>query len=218
MNEFKIYPVILEISNNRHAGNEARVIRYLLEARCMRFPLSLRLSWNNQAGKKVKKRILSRSELLPFFSTLEPTVVVIESCGSANHWGRKFTEFGHEVKLIAPQYVMPYRRKNKNDFNDAEAIAEATQRSNMTFMPIKSIEQQDAQMLLRIRDRHVQNRVQLSNQIRGLLAEYGLVIPSLGKAALRKALPEFLRRCREYFNRFQPLFILRVIRRIASVR
>lgn len=146
----------------------------------------------NQVGKKVKKRVLTRSEVLPFFSTLEPTLVVIESCGSANYWGRKLIELGHEVKLIAPQYVVPYRRKNKNDFNDAEAIAEAAQRSNMTFVPIKSIEQQDVQMLLRIRDRHVQNRVQLSNQIRGLLAEYGLVLPSLGKAALRKALPEFL--------------------------
>lgn len=67
----------------------------------------------NQVGKKVKKRMLTRSEVLPFFSTLEPTLVVIESCGSASHWGRKLIELGHEVKLIAPQYVVPYRRKNK---------------------------------------------------------------------------------------------------------
>jgi transposase len=108
----------------------------------------------NQAGKKVKKRMLTRSEVLPFFSTIAPTLVVIESCGSANYWGRKLQQLGHEVKLIAPQYVVPYRRKNKNDFNDAEAIAEAAQRSNMTFVPIKSIEQQDVQMVLRIRDRY----------------------------------------------------------------
>ncbi|MFH0266261.1 IS110 family RNA-guided transposase [Vibrio rumoiensis] len=146
----------------------------------------------NQVGKKVKKRVLTRSEVLPFFSTLEPTLVVIESCGSASHWGRKLKELGHEVKLIAPQYVVPYRRKNKNDFNDAEAIAEAAQRSNMTFVPIKTIEQQDVQMLLRVRDRHIQSRTQLSNQIRGLLAEYGLIISSVGRAALRKELPEFL--------------------------
>lgn len=145
----------------------------------------------NQAGKLVKKRVLKRGQVLDAFRQLEACRVVMESCGSANHWAREIQKIGHEVMLIAPQYVVPYRRKNKNDFNDAEAIAEASQRANMTFVPIKSIEQQDIQMLLRIRSRIIGNQVKLANQIRGLLAEYGLTT-GMGKAALRRHLPEVL--------------------------
>ncbi|MEZ9912413.1 transposase, partial [Vibrio breoganii] len=121
----------------------------------------------------------------------EPAIVVMEACGSSNYWAREIQKLGHEVKLIAPQYVVAYRRKNKNDYNDAEAIAECSQRDDMSFVPIKDIEQQDAQMLLRIRERLVKQRTKLSNQIRGMLLEYGLCI-NKGTAALRRALPEFL--------------------------
>lgn len=101
----------------------------------------------------------------------------MEACGSTHYWSRVIVRCGHEVKAIAPQFVTPYRKGNKNDYNDAEAIAEASQRHNMRFVPIKSLEQQDIQMVYRVRERLVKNRTALSNQIRGLLAEYGLVIP-----------------------------------------
>lgn len=146
----------------------------------------------NQAGKLIKKRILNRNEVCTFFSKLAPCTVVMESCGSANYWARTIESLGHKVKLIAPQYVVPYRRKNKNDFNDAQAIAEASQRSDMTFVPIKSVEQQDIQCVLRVRDRYVKSRTKLSNQLRGMLGEYGLIINGVGVASVRKALPLFL--------------------------
>lgn len=145
----------------------------------------------NQVGKLVRKKALKRSEVKQFFSNLEPCTVVMESCGSANYWARVITALGHNVKLIAPQYVVPYRRKNKNDYNDAEAIAEAAQRANMTFVPAKTIEQQDVQMLIRVRDRYIKTRTKVGNQIRGLLAEYGETI-NLGRASLKRRLPEIL--------------------------
>jgi len=145
----------------------------------------------NQAGKLVKKRAIKRADLLSVFARLEPTLIVMEACGGANHWAREFIKLGHQVKLIAPQYVVPYRRKNKNDFNDAEAIAEAAQRPNMTFVPIKSVEQEDIQMVLRIRKRHVKTMVAINNQVRGFLAEYGLCAAK-GKTALAARLPEFI--------------------------
>uniref|UniRef100_UPI0013588D47 IS110 family transposase n=2 Tax=Shewanella litoralis TaxID=2282700 RepID=UPI0013588D47 len=145
----------------------------------------------NQAGKLVKKRAIKRADLLSVFARLEPMLIVMEACGGANHWAREFIKLGHQVKLIAPQYVVPYRRKNKNDFNDAEAIAEAAQRPNMTFVPIKSVEQEDIQMVLRMRKRHVKTMVAINNQVRGFLAEYGLCAAK-GKTALATRLPEFI--------------------------
>lgn len=145
----------------------------------------------NRAGTLVKKKILKRASLLSFFSRQEPCIVVMEACGSANYWHRKLTQLGHKVKLIPPQHVVAYRRKNKNDFNDAQAIAEAAQRDDMTFVEAKTTEQQDIQMLLRIRDRQVRTRTKLNNQIRGLLSEYGVTI-GLGKAALRSQLPDII--------------------------
>ena len=142
-------------------------------------------------GTITKKKQMKRSAVLGFFARLEPATIIMEACGSSNYWGRELQKVGHEVKLIAPQYVVAYRRKNKNDYNDAQAIAEASQRDDMTFVPIKSIEQQDAQMSLRVRDRLVKQRTRLSNQIRGMLLEYGLCM-NKGAVALRRALPEFL--------------------------
>jgi transposase len=115
----------------------------------------------------------------------------MEACGGANYWAREFIALGHEVKLIAPQYVKPFVKGNKNDYNDAEAITEAAQRPNMRFVPIKSVEQQDIQNFHRQRERIKKERTALVNQIRGLLAEYGLVI-NKGVAAVRKDLPLIL--------------------------
>jgi len=115
----------------------------------------------------------------------------MEACGGANYWARELVALGHEVKLIAPQYVKPYVKGNKNDYNDAEAIAEAAQRPSMRFVPIKNIEQQDIQNIHRQRERLKKERTALVNQIRGLLAEYGVII-NRGVASVRRDLPLIL--------------------------
>ena len=145
----------------------------------------------NKMGRFVKKKQLKRKQVLIYMAKLEPCLIVMEACGGANYWARELIALGHQVKLIAPQYVKPYVKGNKNDYNDAEAIAEAAQRPNMRFVPIKSIEQQDVQNFHRQRERIKKERTALVNQVRGLLAEYGLVI-NKGVAAVRKKLPEIL--------------------------
>jgi len=145
----------------------------------------------NQIGRLVKKNQLKRKQLLSHLAKIEPCLVVMEACGGANYWAREIMALGHEVKLIAPQYVKPYVKGNKNDYNDAEAIAEASQRPNMRFVPIKSIEQQDIQNFHRQRERIKKERTALVNQTRGLLAEYGMVI-NKGVAAVRRDLPLIL--------------------------
>ena len=122
----------------------------------------------NQMGRYVKKKQLKRAQLLRYFAQLEPCVVAMEACGGANYWARELKALGHEVKLIAPQYVKPFVKGNKNDYNDAEAIAEAAQRPTMRFVPIKSVEQQDIQNLHRQRERIKKARTALANQARGL--------------------------------------------------
>lgn len=145
----------------------------------------------NQKGRFVKKKQLKRKQVLSTMAKLEPCLIAMEACGGANYWARELIALGHQVKLIAPQYVKPYVKGNKNDYNDAEAIAEAAQRPNMRFVPIKSVEQQDVQNFHRQRERIKKERTALVNQVRGLLAEYGLVI-NKGAAAVRKDLPELL--------------------------
>lgn len=149
------------------------------------------LVWMNRTGKVLKRKQLSRKQVAEYFANLEISTVVMEACGSTHYWSRVITRCGHEVKAIAPQFITAYRKGNKNDYNDAEAIAEASQRENMRFVPLKSLEQQDIQMLHRIRERLIKNRTALSNQIRGLLAEYGLVMPK-GVNHLKAQLPSFL--------------------------
>jgi transposase len=145
----------------------------------------------NKMGRYMKKKQLKRKQVLPYLARLEPCVIAMEACGGANYWAREMKDLGHEVKLIAPQYVKPYVKGNKNDYNDAEAIAEAAQRPTMRFVPIKSVEQQDIQNLHRQRERIKKARTALVNQVRGLLAEYGIVI-NKGVAAVRKGLPGIL--------------------------
>ncbi len=145
----------------------------------------------NQMGRFVQKKQLKRKQVLAYMAKLEPCLIVMEACGGANYWAREFIALGHQVKLIAPQYVKPYVKGNKNDYNDAEAITEAGQRPNMRFVPIKAIEQQDIQNFHCQRERIKKERTALVNQIRGLLAEYGLVIHK-GVAAVRRDLPEML--------------------------
>jgi transposase len=123
----------------------------------------------------VLRRKLKRKEVLTFFASLAPTVIGIEACGGAHYWARELTRLGHEVRLIAPQYVKPYVRRGKNDAADAAAICEAMSRPTMRFVPVKSAESQAALMLAGLRERLVRNRVRLANTIRGYAAEFGIV-------------------------------------------
>lgn len=137
------------------------------------------------------KRKLTRARVLSFFANLPPCLVVMEACGSSHYWARELSQLGHEVKLISPQFVKPYVKGNKNDYNDAEAICEAASRPKMRFVAVKTIEQQDVQGLHRMRQMTIKHRVALSNQIRGLVAEYGIVIAK-GIGHVRRRVPEIL--------------------------
>jgi transposase len=139
---------------------------------------------------QLRKR-LPRGKMRPFFSQLPPCEIGIEACGSAHYWARELTKFGHTVKLIAPQFVKPYRTKGKNDANDAEAICEAISRPKMHFVAVKSEEQQAVLAVHRARELAMTNRTAQANQIRGLLAEFGIVVPQ-GVGKLRAALPGIL--------------------------
>jgi transposase len=145
----------------------------------------------DKSGKNILKKRLMRRELLSFIAKLSPCTIAMEACSGSNYWSRQFKLRGHEVKLISPQYVKPFVKTNKTDANDAQAICEASLRPSMYFVPTKSIEQQDIQSLHRIRERLINSRTRLVNQTRGILAEYGIVIPK-GIYQLHKELPIIL--------------------------
>jgi transposase len=145
----------------------------------------------DERGKAVLKKQLKREQMAPYFANLDPCLIGMEACGSAHYWGRKLQALGHTVKLMAPQFVKPYVKTNKNDATDAEAICEAVSRPNMRFVPIKTVEQQAILSLHRGRQGFVKERTARANQIRGLLAEYGITIPQ-GIAHIKRRLPDFL--------------------------
>ena len=145
----------------------------------------------NEAGKKVFNKQLRRDQMAEFFAKLPPCLVGMEACGSAHHWGRKLTGFGHTVRLMAPQFVKPYVKTNKNDMADAEAICEAVTRPNMRFVPIKDVEQQSVITLHRVRQGFVKDRTACANRIRGLMAEFGLIVPQ-GIGNVAKRVPELI--------------------------
>jgi transposase len=142
-------------------------------------------------GKTVLRRQLRRSEMAKYFANLEPCLIGMEACGSAHYWARKLGEFGHTVKLMAPQFVKPYVKTNKNDMADSEAICEAVSRPNMRFVPIKNVEQQALLSVHRARQGFVKARTAQANQIRGLLSEFGIVMPQ-GIRAIAKRMPDIL--------------------------
>jgi len=142
-------------------------------------------------GKIAFRKQLKRVQVLAFFANLSPCLIGLEACGGAHYWARELLKLGHDARLISPQFVKPYVKGNKNDANDAEAICEAVGRPSMRFVPIKNIEQQDIQMLHRVRSGLVKERTAQANRLRGLLSEYGIVI-GLGLTQLRKRLPEIL--------------------------
>ena len=142
-------------------------------------------------GTKAVGKKFSRQKLKEYLVTLPVCTLAMEACASAHYWARLMKSYGHDVKLIAPQFVKPYVKSNKNDAADAEAICEAAQRPNMRFVPIKAIEQQDIQSIHRMRSLVVARRSAQINQIRGLLLEYGIAVPK-GRSKLLKRLPEIL--------------------------
>lgn len=138
----------------------------------------------------LKKR-LRRAEVLSFFRQQASCEVAMEACGGAHYWARELVRLGHRVKLIAPQFVKPYVKGNKHDAADAEAICEAMSRAQMRFVAVKSVEQQEIQAIHRIRSELIKQRTMKGNQIRGLLAEHGVVIDKRLER-LRTAMPLIL--------------------------
>ena len=128
-------------------------------------------------GSVAFRRVLSRGQLLAFVARQPRCVVAMEACGGAHYWGRKLLDLGHEVRLVPPVYVKPFVKRHKNDRVDAEAICEAASRPTMSFVAVKTAEQQGRAMLFRVRDLLVRQRTQAINALRGHLAEFGLVAP-----------------------------------------
>jgi transposase len=149
----------------------------------------------------VLRRKLRRNEVLPFFAKLPPTAIGMEACGAGHYWARELCKLGHEVKLIAPQHVKAYIKRNKNDGRDAEGLCEAMSRPTMQFVPMKTEEQQAALMLMGVRQQLMTRRTQLSNAIRGHAAEFGLITakgldkiePLLVRIAQDESLPALAR-------------------------
>jgi transposase len=136
-------------------------------------------------GGVVVRRRLRRSRVLPFFATVEPCRIGIEACATGHYWARELSALGHDVRLMAPSYVKPYVKRQKNDAADAEAICEAVGRPTMRFVPVKTVEQQSVMVLHRTRLLLMRQRVRLSNAIRGHMAEYGIVAP-IGREGLQR--------------------------------
>jgi transposase len=143
------------------------------------------------SGKAVLRKQLKRDQMATFFANLPPCLIGMEACGSAHYWARKLQGLGHTVRLMAPQFVKPYVKTNKNDAADAEAICEAVTRPTMRFVPIKNVEQQAVLALHRVRQGLVKARTAQANQMRGLLSEFGLIVPQ-GIAHLYERVPLLL--------------------------
>ena len=144
-----------------------------------------------EGGQGITRCRLSRKKVLLWLANRAPALIGMEACGGAHHWARELTKLGHEVRLIAPQYVKPWVQTNKSDAADARAICRAAQEPGMRFVGLASETQQAVQALHRVRSRSLSNRTALVNQTRGILLEYGVAIPQ-GVASVRKMLPLLL--------------------------
>jgi len=142
----------------------------------------------NDHGKIVFRKTLKRTRLLSFIAQCPPCLIGMEACGGAHYWGREFEKLGHRVGIIAAKFVEPYRKGGKNDSNDAEAICEAVARPNIWFVPVKSPSQQAVLCLHRVRQGVIKERTSLINQVRGLLMEFGIVIPR-GRCPAKAEIP-----------------------------
>jgi transposase len=150
-------------------------------------------------GGVVLQRTVTRGRLVELVASLPPCMIGMEASMGAHHWARRFTQFGHTVRLMVAKFVAPYRKGGKNDGNDAAAICEAVSRPTMRFVPVKSVEQQAVLSLQRVRQGFVEERTATINRIRGLLLEFGAVLPQRaeqvrrGAAALAETLPALAR-------------------------
>ena len=136
------------------------------------------LHGNDEMGRAVFTKRLSRKALVDFVAKVRPCVIGMEACGGSHHWGRLFRQMGHEVRLVAPQYVKAFVRGNKTDSRDAQAIAECVARPSMRLVAVKTTRQQEIASMHRIRERLVRNRTSLGNEMRGILNEFGHTIPT----------------------------------------
>jgi len=154
----------------------------------------------DRSGAVALRRTVRRDQLLQTVAALSPCLIGMEACSGAHEWGRRFQEHGHTVRLMAPKFVAPYRKSGKNDGNDAEAVCEAVTRPNMRFVPVKSTEQQALLSLHRVRQGFVVERTAIINRLRGLMSEFGVILPLRSvtvrrqAAAAAEALPELARR------------------------
>jgi transposase len=154
----------------------------------------------DDTGRVVLRRSVRRDQLEQAVAKLPTCLIGMEACSGAHEWARRFTRYGHTVKLMAPKFVVPYRKSGKNDGNDAEAICEAVRRPNMRFVPVKSTEQQALLVLHRVRQGFITERTATINRLRGLLSEFGVVLPLRSKTVRRQAaaasesLPALVRR------------------------
>ncbi len=152
------------------------------------------------AGQVVLRRSVRRDQLEEIVAKLPACLIGMEACSGAHEWARRFARYGHTVRLMAPKFVSPYRKSGKNDGNDAEAICEAVSRPSMRFVPVKSVEQQALLTLHRVRQSFVSERTATINRLRGLLSEFGVVLPLRANtvrqqaAAASEQLPELVRR------------------------
>jgi len=140
------------------------------------------------AGRMVFRRTVRRDQLLGVVAGLPPCLIGMEACSGAHEWGRRFQGFGHTVRLMAPKFVIPYRKSGKNDGNDAEAICEAVTRPNMRFVPVKSAEQQALLAMHRVRQGFIVERTAIINRLRGLMSEFGVVLPLRSVTVRRQAM------------------------------
>lgn len=145
----------------------------------------------NQAGKQVVNRALKRDKVFQWLAQYSGVTVAMEACSGSNYWGRELEKRGHKVLLIPPQHVKPFVKGNKNDRNDAFAICEAARRPHMVFVRPRTLAQTDMLLAHKVRDRRVGQRTRLINQIRGLLQEYGIILPQR-REVLRRELPLIL--------------------------
>jgi len=145
----------------------------------------------NAHGKVVLRKTLSRKKLLAFIAQLNPCFIAMEACSGAHHWAREFKLLGHQVAIIAAKFIEPFRTGGKNDNNDAEAICEAAMRPNIWHVPVKTAEQQAVMTLHRVRQGLVKERTSMINQLRGLLSEFGIIIPK-GRYSLHDVIGDIL--------------------------
>ena len=172
-------------NHSQDRGSEMQVTTYGVDLAKQVF----QVHWVETDSGEVKRKMLARGQMQAFFARRAAGVVAMEACGSAHHWGRALKALGHQVRLISAQFVRPFVKSNKTDAADAQAIWEAAQRPEMRFVALKSEQQQALMGLHRIRAQLVKQRTMQANQVRGLLYEFGVVVPKSWRALLAQAAP-----------------------------